>query len=175
MIPVLLPWPVQVDDIGMLVIKYGNPWSFGGPTVMHSPWWVRAHWGRAFEIERLDPGALQGFRIGGHDLAWLRKPSTPPPTVPKLEAVDPGEERELIAVETALKLTRSELCPLRDELFQVRGECEQAREEAGQQTLLAEDRALQLASIRTSQSWRLTRPLRAINSRLKSTHRSTLD
>jgi SAM-dependent methyltransferase len=46
----------QEDRTGMCVLRAGQPWSVGGPTVFHSEWWIREHWGRAFEIVSLDPG-----------------------------------------------------------------------------------------------------------------------
>jgi hypothetical protein len=56
------------DRVGMNVMTYGEPWDRGGPDVMHSPWWIRAHWGRAFEILRLEPGEQ-----GAHGLVVMRK------------------------------------------------------------------------------------------------------
>jgi hypothetical protein len=38
------------DRIGMNVLNAENSWDDGGPTVLMSDWWVKAHWGRAFEI-----------------------------------------------------------------------------------------------------------------------------
>ena len=38
------------DRIGMIPCKIAAPWSEGGPCVLHSPWWLRAHFGRAFEV-----------------------------------------------------------------------------------------------------------------------------
>ena len=43
------------DRIGMNSLFHGHPWSLGGPISFNSPWWIRSHWGRAFEIEALDP------------------------------------------------------------------------------------------------------------------------
>lgn len=42
------PW----DDnrIGMNVLRRDQGWDDGGPMVLMSDWWVREHWGRAFEI-----------------------------------------------------------------------------------------------------------------------------
>src|ERR671930_1887008 len=57
-------WPVygrgrwDEDRIGMNVIKKWNAWEEGGPIVFHSEWWIREHWGRAFDVvflERNDP------------------------------------------------------------------------------------------------------------------------
>ena len=33
--------------------------------VFVSPWWVRAHWGRAFEIGRLEPEGFAGVVVEG--------------------------------------------------------------------------------------------------------------
>jgi SAM-dependent methyltransferase len=38
------------DRIGMNVLRADQSWDLGGPMVLMSDWWVRAHWGRAFEF-----------------------------------------------------------------------------------------------------------------------------
>lgn len=48
------PW--SEDRIGMCVLRAGRPWSLGGPTVYHSAWWIREHWGRGFDVLEIDPG-----------------------------------------------------------------------------------------------------------------------
>jgi SAM-dependent methyltransferase len=50
------PW--QDERIGMLVLTPGNRWDWGGPMVLHSEWWVRAHWGRAFDVLAVRPDDL---------------------------------------------------------------------------------------------------------------------
>jgi SAM-dependent methyltransferase len=167
MIPALLQHPAPIDAIGMLVVKYGNPWAFGGPTVLHSPWWVRAHWGRAFEVVRIDERALRGERHG-HDLVLMRRPAGPPPTVAELEEREPGEPREIAALVSALQQTRAELAELR-------GDYERVQHDAYVSGLVADDRALQLEYIRGSRSWRLTRPIRRLGSRLRGRADSTLE
>ncbi|MGH2966570.1 MAG: class I SAM-dependent methyltransferase [Solirubrobacterales bacterium] len=47
------PW--DEDRVGMNVLRSGNPWDRGGPTVLMSDWWVRDHWGRAFEVLQTKP------------------------------------------------------------------------------------------------------------------------
>jgi SAM-dependent methyltransferase len=47
------PW--EQDRIGRNVVKYNENWDTGGPAVLMSDWWVRAHWGRAFEILEIAP------------------------------------------------------------------------------------------------------------------------
>lgn len=84
------PW--DPDRIGMNVLGYGRPWPAGGPMVLHSEWWIRAHWGRAFEIT--------GFREGGivgQDAIVMRRPDAPPPTRSELTEPEPAEPRELRA------------------------------------------------------------------------------
>jgi SAM-dependent methyltransferase len=51
------------DRVGMNVLTTWKPWEEGGPSVFHSEWWIREHWGRAFEVmvlERNDPDDPQG-------------------------------------------------------------------------------------------------------------------
>jgi SAM-dependent methyltransferase len=38
------------DRIGMNVLRADQSWDLGGPMVLMSDWWVRAHWARAFEF-----------------------------------------------------------------------------------------------------------------------------
>lgn len=59
------------DRVGMMVLAPGQSWDKGGPMVFHSPWWLRAHWGRAFEVVSLteagfavpDPDRGQGLVV----------------------------------------------------------------------------------------------------------------
>ncbi|MCW3038332.1 MAG: hypothetical protein JWM31_237, partial [Solirubrobacterales bacterium] len=81
-------------EIGMSVHGFGRPWAAGGPMILHGEWWVRAHYGRAFEVVDVRPGGG-----GGQDLYVLRRPadSVPVPTLGALAAPEPGEPRELSA------------------------------------------------------------------------------
>lgn len=94
------------DRIGVNVLRHWQGWERGGPTVLHSEWWIRAHWGRVFEIIELDaPAANQG------QLRWvllLKRPGDPP-TQDELEAVEPGEPREFEALRHNLRQLRAEL------------------------------------------------------------------
>lgn len=82
----------QPDRIGLNVLRPWQSWSQGGPSVQHSEWWLRAHWGRAFEFERIDDGP--NF---GHGLLVLRKRDAEL-DVAQLLAPEPGEEREVTAL-----------------------------------------------------------------------------
>jgi SAM-dependent methyltransferase len=81
--------PYDEDRIGMKVLHPRQDWDAGGPTVFHSKWWLRAHWGRAFDFAELRPGT----EPGQHGMMLLRKR---PVTLTKadLERPEPGEPRE---------------------------------------------------------------------------------
>jgi SAM-dependent methyltransferase len=55
------PW--DEDRVGMNVLRHSNPWERGGPMVLMSDWWVEAHWGRAFEIVRIEPHHGQNWAL----------------------------------------------------------------------------------------------------------------
>jgi SAM-dependent methyltransferase len=55
------PW--DEDRVGMNVLLRDQGWQDGGPVVLMSDWWVRAHWGRAFEILSVKPDM--------HGQTWL--------------------------------------------------------------------------------------------------------
>jgi SAM-dependent methyltransferase len=123
------PEPWDEDLVGMNVLHCGESWDLGGPKVLHSPWWIRAHWGRAFEIVTLHAHGFSREGPVGQGAVLLRK--KPVPLTPAdLEAWEPAEPRELHAV--------------RHNLSQVQRE---------------------LASLRQSASWRVTRPIRMLHVR----------
>jgi SAM-dependent methyltransferase len=89
------PW--DEDRIGMNVLRRWQGWGIGegGPAVLHSPWWLRAHWGRMFDVELIDDARAEG----SHGLIVVRRRRAgTPPTVEELEALEPGEPRELAAL-----------------------------------------------------------------------------
>lgn len=91
------PW----DDarIGMLVLGPGRPWVAGGPMVLHSEWWIRAHWGRAFDVLDFHPGTGSDF---GQAIVVMRK--RPGAITPEeLERIEPDEPRELSALIHAVR------------------------------------------------------------------------
>lgn len=58
---------------GMKVMSPEADWDHGGPAVFHSEWWIRRHWGRAFEFVNLVPDGL-AFPAGtGQGWALLRR------------------------------------------------------------------------------------------------------
>lgn len=98
------------DRIGMTVLDHGQDWAHGGPTVFHSPWWLREHWGRAFEIVQL----REGRAPGEHGIAVLRRrPGSV--TAEELERIDPGEPRELAALRHHVRMLHAQSTRLRSE------------------------------------------------------------
>jgi SAM-dependent methyltransferase len=95
-----VPW--EEDRTGLIVERYGDDFESGwGPAVYVSEWWLREHWGRAFEIVRFEPAgfAHPDNRAGGQAWVVARKPKADPGDrldVEQLRA--PGEDsRELEA------------------------------------------------------------------------------
>jgi SAM-dependent methyltransferase len=99
----------EPDEIGMTVLDHGQDWELGGPTVFHSPWWLREHWGRAFEIVEL----REGTAPREHGLVLLRRRSDVAVTPALLERIDPGEPREIDALRRHVHLLHAESSRLR--------------------------------------------------------------
>lgn len=77
------------DRIGMNVLRRDQGWEQGGPMVLMSDWWVREHWGRAFEIEGVAP-------VHGQTWVLLRKREV---VISVEELEKPGDDpRELRAL-----------------------------------------------------------------------------
>jgi SAM-dependent methyltransferase len=86
------------DRIGMNVLHFDRGWDLGGPAVFHSEWWIREHWGRAFEIVSLrEEGFIPMGDWRGQGVMLCRKRPVQP-TVEHLERIDPAETRELAAL-----------------------------------------------------------------------------
>ena len=99
------PW--DEDRIGMNVLRHHERWDLGGPMVLMSDWWVREHWGRAFEIVEVEPNihnqswALLRRRDVDLNVADLQRPGDDPREIAALrhnivqlqrEAARPVEE-----------------------------------------------------------------------------------
>lgn len=95
---VYLDEPYDEDLVGMSVLFPDQDWDAGGPTVFHSEWWLRAHWGRAFDFVELRPGA----NPGEHGSVLLRKR---PVSLSRedLEQPEPYEPREKAAAAHRLR------------------------------------------------------------------------
>jgi hypothetical protein len=106
------------DDsrVGMNVLRLGQGWQSGGPMVLHSPWWLRTHWGRAFHILSLQDEAV---REGGQGVVVMQKKDVTL-TVHDLEREEPGDTREVIARRWHLIQLETEGKALHQELSRAR-------------------------------------------------------
>jgi SAM-dependent methyltransferase len=91
------PW--DPDQVGMNVLRVGQDWDGGGPTVFMSDWWLRAHWGRAFEILEIhhEHDTTGTVVPGSHAYVVMRKRDVVL-TPAQLEALEADEPRELAAL-----------------------------------------------------------------------------
>lgn len=151
------------NSVGMNVIKKWNPWDAGGPMVFHSEWWIREHWGRAFDVlalERRDPDEPEG-----QGAALLRCRNERPN---QAELERPGDDaRELLALRRNVDQLHAEAKDLFVRLSQATAPHEQLARNA--ETLEAEVEKLreELARILTSRSWQMTAPLRGTAAMLR--------
>lgn len=125
------PW--DPDQVAMNVLFPDQPWERGGPMVFVSEWWLRAHWGRAFELERHLPATHPSHQDWG-----VFRPKRVEATAALLEEPEPDEPREVRA--------------LRHNLVQLR------REHRAEIAGLRQAHSGLAGSV----SWRLTKPLRSI-------------
>jgi SAM-dependent methyltransferase len=144
------------NRVGMNVIKTWNPWDAGGPMVFHSEWWIREHWGRAFEIlaiERRDPDEAEG-----QSATLLRRGHE---SVGRAEVERPGDDpRELMAVLRNIDQVHREAKDLFAQLSAVTASHEQlAQKTEALETEVGRLRE-ELTRVSTSRSWRMTAPLR---------------
>jgi SAM-dependent methyltransferase len=108
------PW--DEDRIGMNVLRHDQGWDDGGPMVLMSDWWVRAHWGRAFDVLRVEP------QVHGQSWALLRRRDVQL-TVADLERPE-DDPREVAALRHNLRQVQREL---EGRAGEVRGEYEGSR------------------------------------------------
>jgi SAM-dependent methyltransferase len=130
------PW--EQDRIGMNVLKAHQGWDAGGPMVLMSPWWIREHWGRAFEIVTLRDDGIPETQ--GMVVARAR---TVAPSRAELERIDPAEPREITALQHNIRQLQRE------------------------SALAGADASRIVASLERSRSWRLTAPLRWLGERVR--------
>jgi SAM-dependent methyltransferase len=151
------PW--DEDRVGMNTLLHGNPWDEGGPVAFNSPWWIRAHWGRAFEILELCPQVDDGEKIGhGYVLARKRPVSLSEEDLKRLE---PDEPREIAALKHQVRQLVEETVRIRRGFEAQQGELEELRALRP----LVERQQRELHEALSSRSWRLTAPLRALQNR----------
>jgi SAM-dependent methyltransferase len=99
--------PYQEDEVGMSVLHH---WEGPDAWVFHSEWWLREHWGRAFDVlaVRRPPHGTDGTPQITHSYIALSKRDI---EIGKsdLERMDPSEPREVAGLQTNLRLARREL------------------------------------------------------------------
>ncbi len=59
--------PYEEDAVGMSIWAYANP-TIPYVNVLHSHWWLREHWGRAFEILSIDSGSHPDESNPSHEI-----------------------------------------------------------------------------------------------------------
>jgi SAM-dependent methyltransferase len=107
--------PPDENGLGMCVQGLGQRLddNTSGARVLHSPWWLRSHWGRAFEILSLRSSGFAGGRPG-HGFVVGRKKGVSL-TRDDLERPDPEDPRELEAQRQQLLVLETEAVEMREE------------------------------------------------------------
>jgi SAM-dependent methyltransferase len=136
------------DRIGMNPLLHGFSWDKGGPLAFNSPWWIRAHWGRGFEMVHLLPRVEPD--VPSHGVIVARKKPAQL-TVESLTALEPGEPREITALLHHVDQLSEESRSLRA-AYDARGADVDKLNKA-------------LRDVESSFSWRITSPLRRAKSR----------
>ena len=103
----LLGEPYRDEEVGMAVSRR---WAGPDARVFHSEWWLREHWGRGFEVERvLRPPRLAGGEAEvTHSYIVLRKRDVEL-TKERLVWIDGREQRELVGLQTAQRLANRDI------------------------------------------------------------------
>jgi SAM-dependent methyltransferase len=108
------PW--DESEVGMNVYECGQPWALGGPMVLHSPWWIREHWGRLFDVRLVRTRDFfdQSGRVNqdNHGVVVLQKTERCV-TAAELERVDASEPKEVLALHHDVMHLRTEVAALR--------------------------------------------------------------
>jgi SAM-dependent methyltransferase len=166
------------DRIGMHVTSRWKPWDSGGPIVFHSGWWIREHWGRAFDVvflERHDPvespdgqgAALLRPRAVQLEVADLERPSN---DARELDAARLNIEhlhQEAGELSVQLSWATTSHSALVKNVEDAQTEIERLQTEiAGLQREVTQLQA-ELGAIAHSRSWRLTAPLRAATAAMR--------
>lgn len=138
------------NRIGMIELDAGRPWSVGGPNALHSEWWLRAHWGRLFEVTDVVPYAHADARYG-HGLISLRKDHRPAPSVAELLHLESNDPREAASLQFNVELLKE-----RSAYFW--------EHDSGSLRIENEHLHSELQMIKASKSWRLTGQLRRLRS-----------
>jgi hypothetical protein len=156
--------PLDENEVGMIALRVGAPWSEGGPMVLHSQWWIREHWGRVFDVLSIRSDGFAWEPGFGQGIATLRKREVAVQAT-DLERPAEADVREAAALRTNLRLVHEESRRARAHLASYEQQQAQlTRTVAELSTRLREAEAVeaQLRALENSTSWRLTRPLRTL-------------
>ena len=180
------PW--DESRYGMNVLKAGQSWDIGGPMVLHSPWWIRSRWGRAFEILSLRPDGFACEPGAGHGVVVMRKRAGEIEAA-DLEAIDPAEPREATALAHNVRQLLAEVEHLRPAYDAHQRQLEASRTGQEEQETVARElqrdlassnaRRAELEAVRAdlerrldivvrSKSWTMTAPLRRLAAAVRS-------
>ena len=148
--------------------------------VMHSPWWINEHWGRAFDLVSLVPDGFASTPPLGQGSVLMRKrdceldPAT-------LERITPGDTRETLALAHNVSHLQCECAGLRRDSAEVDGQLKSSLEQNRELEAQILDLTRRLITIEESRSWSMTRPLRAVAREIRalrartSSRRATTD
>jgi SAM-dependent methyltransferase len=157
------PW--DDDRIGMTVLSALN--GPGARIAFHSDWWLRAHWGRAFEVVSID-------EADGRRFVSLRR-AEGEASADQIERAEPGEQRELAAA-------RANASDLVGQLDRAARRWEQEREDTDRELMRrafveadhdwarsgpGSPAMLIAAEYESTTSWRITKPMRAVGRMLR--------
>jgi SAM-dependent methyltransferase len=144
------PW--VEDRVGMNVLCRHREWDSGGPAVLMSEWWVREHWGRAFDIIEIAP------QFQNYSWAVMRKRDVELTTEDIERPSD--DPREYVALRHNIRQLQREVI----EQLEIAGLLheEQARSQAASYDRQLRDCRERIRALEESTSLKLTRPFRAI-------------
>lgn len=135
---------------GTRVMDFGSgAWDSGGPAVLMSEWWVREHWGRAFEIVEIAPQF--------HNFSWAVMRKRDVELTDEDIDVPSDDPREYAAAAHNVRQLQRELELVAAQHQQALTENDRVRAELEQRLRGLE---LRIEQYENSLSWRVTRPLR---------------
>jgi SAM-dependent methyltransferase len=140
------PW--DPNRVGMSVLRAWQSWDEGGPSVQHSEWWLREHWGRAFDVERVQDGPELGH-------GWIVLTKRPVSLTPAELTRPSADPRELTAVSHNLSRALAEAIELGDSRRGFMARLDAAEREAS----ATRD---ELSGILSSRAWRAAKAARSI-------------
>jgi SAM-dependent methyltransferase len=175
--------PYDENRAGMTVVPETAPEYLEGPgLVFHSEWWLREHWGRAFDILKINhpqDASDGGEALQQNFLLACKRPVNL--TAKELEQPNQDDSRELESLRTNVRVLLRESGSLRDNLYRMKGSRDRMQQKVHdlqpeldrrQERLRELHRRLQelqhaLQGVTNSRTWRVTAPLRAVSGRLR--------